>query len=579
MQYHLFRSINWLDYFLSQLNNPYSTSSYSYNNYIPQAPHYQELEDLRNVISEKDKVILTLVSKVESLKVNSGSKKPQRMKPNVEKPITMLKKKKKSNKSKNDKKNKACEEPKKRHPLQLLMCEVPEDFQYTKDAIFIHIRILWGMIKQKSLPPSPDQSLLKEFNMLFSNNDELENVAKSNTCAVLISEEEVQMLCDACAGRQKIGKHIVNLDDFYFQYIRYLLSKFGICIWAPDLEAAPGSLYNEACRTIAIMTFRQVACSGAYQYMRANLSYLNNIDLIHRAYNHYVHYHMTEKFKKEIKETGKNLADDQKGVTQQRRQRLCKKRYRFAAANNYPDRYLRVLADVNSHSDDELIPKRQAYAIKILPYRSESANIFFRNLDRKMNESNELAGKSAPLRPRCRPRVPIPSTFKKAPQKMPLDFYRPEWFNKIDYGERFLIANTKQVAFIPTNDIEMSKKLNPDENLGDKAFNKKYWDLVTEPYDLSHEIAESSEEEDEETESESNDLMDGDSLDLEDSDENQSDDDRAEGDDQYNKEKNTQSQHTWTQDVDDEMVDDFEVGTSNQHNAFFEDDLDETVWK
>ncbi|MBW0586358.1 hypothetical protein O181_126073 [Austropuccinia psidii MF-1] len=111
------------------------------------------------------------------------------------------------------------------------------------------------MIKQKLLPPSPDQSLLKEFNMQFSNNDELENVAKINTCAVLISEKEVQMLCDACEGRRMIGKHIVNLDDSYFQYINSLLSKFGICIWAPNLEAESGSLYNEAFRTIAIMTF------------------------------------------------------------------------------------------------------------------------------------------------------------------------------------------------------------------------------------------------------------------------------------------------------------------------------------
>ncbi|MBW0484032.1 hypothetical protein O181_023747 [Austropuccinia psidii MF-1] len=401
------------------------------------------------------------------------------------------------------------------------------------------------MIKQKSLPPSPDQSLLKEFNMQFSNNDKLENVAKRNTCAVLISEKEVQMLRDAHAGHQKIGKHIVNLDDSYFQYIHSLLSKFGIHIWAPNLEAAPGSLYNEACPTIAIMTFFQ--------------------------------------FKKEIKETGKNLADNQKGVTQKRQKwvinQLCKKRYRFAAANNYPDQYLKVLADVNSHSDDELIPKQQAYSIKILHYCSESANIFFRNLDCKMIQSNNISGKSTPLRPQCQPRVSIPSTFKKAPQKMPLDFHCPEWFNKIDYGKRFLIANTKQVAFIPTNDIEMSKKLNTDKKIGYKAFNKKYWDLVTEPYDLSHEIPDSSEEEDEETESESNALMDGDSLDLEYSDENKSNNNREEGNDQYNNEKNTQSKHTWTQDGDDEMVDDFGVGTSNPQNAFFKDDLGETVWK
>ncbi|MBW0586359.1 hypothetical protein O181_126074 [Austropuccinia psidii MF-1] len=258
---------------------------------------------------------------------------------------------------------------------------------------------------------------------------------------------------------------------------------------------------------------------------------------------------------------------------------LCKKQYRFSAANNYLDQYLKVLADVNSHSDDELIPKQQAYAIKVLPYCLESANVSFQNLDRKIIQSNKLAGKSALLPPQCQSRVPIPSTFKKAPQNMTLDFQRPEWFNKIDYDEQFLIANTKQVAFIPTNDIEMSKKLNPDKKLGNKAFNKNSWDLVTEPYDLSHEIAESSKEEDEETETESNALMDGDSVDLKYSNENQSDDDRAEGNDQYTNEKNTQSQHTWTQEIDDEMVDDFGVGTSNQHNAFFKDDLGETIWK
>ncbi|MBW0506181.1 hypothetical protein O181_045896 [Austropuccinia psidii MF-1] len=151
-----------------------------------------------------------------------------------------------------------------------------------------------------------------------------------------------------------------------------------------------------------------------------------------------------------------------------------------------------------------------------------------------MIQSNKLAGKSAPLHPQCLPRIPIPSTFKKAPQKMPLDFYCPEWFNKIDYGKQFLIANTKKVTFIPTNEIKMINKLNPDENLGYKAFNKKYWDVVTEPYDLSHQIAESSKKEYEETESESNDLMHGDSLDLEYSYEKKSENKGSEDNDKYN---------------------------------------------
>ncbi|MBW0493839.1 hypothetical protein O181_033554, partial [Austropuccinia psidii MF-1] len=540
----------------------------------------QEIEDLKITIAERDGLISTLMSKVEALEVKTASKKTrgtnassesQKSIPTDRRQAGNKKKPKKSNRSKQ---RKFHEDPKKRHPLQMLTCEVPADFNFTKEALYVHIRILWGMIEKQPLPPSPDKSLLKEFKQRFSNNDQIQDAANSNTGATLISEKEVQTLRDARAGRQKIGKHIVNLNEFYFLYIRSLLSKVGIRIWAPDLEEAPHSLYNEACRIIALMTFRQVACSGAYQYMRANLKYLNNINLLNCAYDHFVHYRMTEKFKKENKEAGKNLMDSAKGVTQRRRQRLCRKRYRFAVANNYPNRYLKVLSDVNAHSDDEFIPQYKAYAIKTLSYRSDSANIFFRNLDRKMHESDELAGALPPLRPRCRPRVPINSKFKKTPKRVPVDFYPPKWFNNLDHAQRFSIANTRQVAFIPTNDISMSKHLNPDENLRDKAFNEKFWHVVTEPYDLSHEIVESSEDDDDEDDSERNELSDGDIIDLDSSEEDESDDGNVE-----NTEENQDSQVRWTPDVDEEMVDAFNQPQRNGPEDFFEEGFNPRVWQ
>ncbi|MBW0541149.1 hypothetical protein O181_080864 [Austropuccinia psidii MF-1] len=173
------------------------------------------------------------------------------------------------------------------------------------------------MIEKQPLPPSPDKSILKELIEQFSNNYQIQNAANSTTEATLISEKEVQKLCNAVSGCQKIGEHIVNLHEFHFLYIRLLLSKVGICIRAQALEHAPHSLYNMACRIIALITFWQVACSGAYQYMRANLKYLN-INLLNPAYDHFVHYCMTEKFKKEDKEASKNLMDSAKGVTQRR---------------------------------------------------------------------------------------------------------------------------------------------------------------------------------------------------------------------------------------------------------------------
>ncbi|MBW0509718.1 hypothetical protein O181_049433 [Austropuccinia psidii MF-1] len=178
------------------------------------------------------------------------------------------------------------------------------------------------MLEEHVVPPKPDNSLLKEFNQLFSTNEQLQNAATSQKGGNIITEKEVQTLCDACAGCKKVGKHIVYLENFYFLYIRSLLSKLSIHVWAPDLEEEPGFLYNESCRTVAIMTFRQLACSGAYQYMQAKLKYLNNISLLHCTYDHYFHYLMSEKYKKEIKEAGKNLDKDQKRVSQQRRHRV-----------------------------------------------------------------------------------------------------------------------------------------------------------------------------------------------------------------------------------------------------------------
>ncbi|MBW0466343.1 hypothetical protein O181_006058 [Austropuccinia psidii MF-1] len=85
-----------------------------------------------------------------------------------------------------------------------------------------------------------------------------------------------------------------------------------------------------------------------------------------------------------------------------------------------------------------------------------------------------------------------------------MDFYPPDWFNNCDYAEHFFFENTKQGGFIPTTDIQSEIQLNPDEILWGNAFNKKYWELVTHPYDLEHELDESCDDEEIENDTESN---------------------------------------------------------------------------
>ncbi|MBW0494114.1 hypothetical protein O181_033829 [Austropuccinia psidii MF-1] len=127
------------------------------------------------------------------------------------------------------------------------MREAPEDFRYTKEALFDHIKLLWGVVKKGFIPPAVDHSLLTEFYQRFSTTDQIENVASNKQSTTLIKHYEVQTLHDACAGRIKIGNHIVNLQQLYIDYIKATLAKLGICAWAPDSEDAPDSLFNEDC--------------------------------------------------------------------------------------------------------------------------------------------------------------------------------------------------------------------------------------------------------------------------------------------------------------------------------------------
>ncbi|MBW0497101.1 hypothetical protein O181_036816 [Austropuccinia psidii MF-1] len=163
------------------------------------------------------------------------------------------------------------------------------------------------MVKKGSIPPAADHSLLTEFYQRFSTTDQIENVASKKQSTTLIKHDEFQILCDACAGCIKIGNHIVNLQKFYVDYIKAMLAKLGIRAWAPDLEDAPDSLFNEACRISALMTFRQIGATRGFQYMQSHRSYANNLGLVRSAYNHFVHYVMTEKYKKRRQRSWKEL--------------------------------------------------------------------------------------------------------------------------------------------------------------------------------------------------------------------------------------------------------------------------------
>ncbi|MBW0499926.1 hypothetical protein O181_039641 [Austropuccinia psidii MF-1] len=111
------------------------------------------------------------------------------------------------------------------------------------------------MFTPAELPTPPVKQLLNKFYQQFLSVGEVQSVAQNSQGVKLINEAQVQILSDACSGKRKIGKNIINMQDFYITYVHAMLSKLGISIWAPNLEEAPDSLYNGAFCIVALMTF------------------------------------------------------------------------------------------------------------------------------------------------------------------------------------------------------------------------------------------------------------------------------------------------------------------------------------
>ncbi|MBW0510534.1 hypothetical protein O181_050249 [Austropuccinia psidii MF-1] len=86
-----------------------------------------------------------------------------------------------------------------------------------------------------------------------------------------------------------------------------------------------------------------------------------------------------------------------------------------------------------------------------------------------------MMGRRSNQQRRQRPKKPIISDFEKNPKSIPIYFYRPEWFDKKNHSKKQIVADLSEVAFVPIRDLPPGPKQHPDEQLGDRAFNQKYW--------------------------------------------------------------------------------------------------------
>jgi hypothetical protein len=81
--------------------------------------------------------------------------------------------------------------------------------------------------------------------------------------------------------------------------------------WCPDLHQTPYALYNAACRVVALDTFKQALVSHAYAHLAPNLSYIKDMVLLVKMYDHFVHHYLYNQYKKECHAPGSVRACDE----------------------------------------------------------------------------------------------------------------------------------------------------------------------------------------------------------------------------------------------------------------------------
>lgn len=377
--------------------------------------------------------------------------------------------------------------PPRRRPHQVFVSEYPKDFDKTKGAFEIHIRVLWGMLQVKSVLPPADEGSMRFFSASY---DDLEAVKKAIDSAAtpsIIARSQIQTLRQASMGQIRVARGMITLDTQAILTVHAALSKAGLAVWGPDLTQSHDSLFNAANRYIAISTFREVSSGPCYRYLQVNPKYVDDIGLLTSAYNHYVHYLSAAKFKREVRTPGRLAEAESVKTISQRRRRLAEACRLFASQNNFPRRYKLILEQPYAHSDDELDPELKVHVIKTLEYRSANANKFFRRLDAMMDRVAITSGKTTQRQPRLLPMVPVPSKLQTPPTQLPIDYYSAKWYNALTPSQKEKIVKHNQVALLPDagDSFIPAPNTHPAEKLNGRDFNKKYHLRLTLPYQIN----------------------------------------------------------------------------------------------
>ena len=159
------------------------------------------------------------------------------------------------------------------------------------------MRLLWGIIDPKQPPTIPPDDILLTFSSRFVDETSLMEARDGRP---LISPTLVRVRTSITDGSY-IASQLRQIEEHILDYIQSSLARFGLVIWCPDLRQTPYALYNAACRVIALDTFKQAPISHAHVHLAPIISYVKDMTLLVKMYDHFVHHNLYIRYKEECR--------------------------------------------------------------------------------------------------------------------------------------------------------------------------------------------------------------------------------------------------------------------------------------
>ncbi|KAJ7846903.1 hypothetical protein B0H13DRAFT_2362709 [Mycena leptocephala] len=100
---------------------------------------------------------------------------------------------------------------------------------FVKDALQLHIRILWRLFTVQSIPKFPSQINVAAFEQRFTSADEINTFSKSLVYKHQDTSTVVRALCLAILGNWSIiAQNIANVDESFLHTTFSTIIQFGL---------------------------------------------------------------------------------------------------------------------------------------------------------------------------------------------------------------------------------------------------------------------------------------------------------------------------------------------------------------